>query len=490
MKRKNLADILHGNFDKINDPAVFASASQFATAVRWSILLRKTVILDLIGSLDKATVIADECALMAERSGIKKLMADSYLSLSEIRSDAGDFEAVMTSSKRALVLFQKIGDVNGQAWAFNQLARAHSFLGEPGLAADEHNQAEALFQKTDNLEGLAYTYNNLAIKYWRDGDVAKAKQYFEQALGFFEKLGMKQQISLGLNNVGTVFQRIGEYEKSDDYFDRALRIRKEVGDKRGIATCMNNLGMNDMLQGNLRRAIARFNESLRIREETGEIKETGVVLSNMANAYSKLGDYAKAFELYGNARIIKKRMGDEYSLAITDVYLALTTIEAGNREVTEDIMAELEQINERLHNQEINARLNETKLMLKLELGMPPDRGFKQRLADDIAIAEKNNLQVRVATLKMILGRFCTMEKNLPYARGALEDALVIFRKLKDVYNQGRVLYYLGRVQAEEGMSAEAEGTLEEALAIFRRIEATVWTIRVTSLLQRFQTGQ
>jgi len=476
--------LLLGWFKVVTDDEIFRSTNNFRNMMRWSLLLRKINVLSITGEIKMALETGNECLLIAEKTAIKKLISDTNLCLAEIYADLGDFFAVKDKATKALIFYEQINDIEGEAWSLNQLGRAFVYEGRLDEAIEKHRSAEVLFKKCNNLEGQAYTHNNLANLYWRNGSTAEAQQSYEAALELFKRLGLQQQISLALNNLGTVFQRFGDHSASNRYFADSLRIRKEIGDKMGIGTVLNNMGMNALFLGNYESAIDHLQQALRTRRETGQIKEMGIIYSNIGNAYAKLGEYDKANGFYLEALDIKKRMHDDYSLAVTYLSMAIAALDTRKNDEAQECLNKVSAINKKLNNDDLHARMNEVAVTLRLETDMPIDEQVKKQIEIDIESAMRNKMQVRLATFLMLKGRIRLVENDYGEANRLFTQSLDIFINSSDRYNRGKVLYFMGIAHCLAGNSPKAIGVLRESLDIFGTIKARLWLNRVGSFLK------
>ena len=75
-----------------------------------------------------------------------------------------------------------------------------------------------------------------------------------------------------------------------------LEIARRIGDIRGEGNALGNMGLAYTDLGEYRKAIELYEKALEIHRRIGDIRGEGNALGNMGLAYADLGEYRKAIE--------------------------------------------------------------------------------------------------------------------------------------------------------------------------------------------------
>ena len=122
--------------------------------------------------------------------------------------------------EKALQLYQRAGNLKGQAAILFGLGRIHNLLGDKQTALDFYNQSLPLWRQVGDKAWEATTLNNIGLVYSDLGDKQTALDFYNQSLPLSRQVGDKAGEAATLNNIGRVYDDLGEC----DSFSRNLAI--------------------------------------------------------------------------------------------------------------------------------------------------------------------------------------------------------------------------------------------------------------------------
>jgi tetratricopeptide (TPR) repeat protein len=176
---------------------------------------------------------------------------------------------------------------------------------------------------------------NLGSAYAHLGHVEKAIEHYEQALAISREIreasahgspewtDAHQGEANHLGNLGFAYYSLGQMERAIAYSEQALDISHEIREastkaspewteaRRGEGTALGNLGNAYSALGEVARAIAHCEQALAIAREIGDRHNECSWVSNLGNAYRNLGQVERAIVHYEQALAIAREIGDQ-----------------------------------------------------------------------------------------------------------------------------------------------------------------------------------
>jgi tetratricopeptide (TPR) repeat protein len=114
--------------------------------------------------------------------------------------------------------------------------------GEPGQSAKRFHCALESARQTGNLNGEAYALNNLGCAEMRLRHNGRAADLQARALAIFERFGDRTGQALTLEGLGTAHAHLGRLGQAIGCLEQALSIAREIGGRRTEPTALNSLG--------------------------------------------------------------------------------------------------------------------------------------------------------------------------------------------------------------------------------------------------------
>jgi eukaryotic-like serine/threonine-protein kinase len=373
------------------------------------------------GKLDEAAATAEEASKLASAAGERAEVAQALTILGIVRFDQSNFSA----------------------------------------AREAYQQALALQRETGNKRGEATTLNDLGNVLGAQGDLAGTIQMFEGSLGSFREIGDKHSAAAVLGNIGTWAFRLGDLQGAKQTFEQALTASREIGDQERTATAIYNLGETLRMQGELTAASHMYQQALDRSKSTGDLSGTAYAIAGLGDVLTLRGELAAAQAKYEEALGIRKQIGENGTIAETQLAEANLSLEANRLGEAESLVR---QVHAEFHK-EGNTDDELLALMLLarvLVASGKPAAAEQQMAAARPAIAKSQDFSVRLKS--MIVNAEVVARSGKP------EDGL---RGLEAAIGQAQRRGYLGlrleaqislgQMQFAVGQASSAKATLGKA---------------------------
>ena len=126
-----------------------------------------------------------------------------------------DFAAAIEHFQQAFALYERVGDIPGQAKSHNLIANTYFETGQWDEADYHYRQARAIFEQIGDIYNGAFSDNNLGEIALSQGRLDDALTFYRQALQALEQIGGSTYVLGVLHmNLGHVFIRRREIDKA------------------------------------------------------------------------------------------------------------------------------------------------------------------------------------------------------------------------------------------------------------------------------------
>jgi len=161
-------------------------------------------------------------------------------------------------------------------------------------AGETLREALELMRSIGDRNGVAEAYRNLARLEIEEGEYAAAESTAQRALDIHEALGAPLNIAMTLRRIGVAKVFIGETESALRCFDRALQYLERVGDNMAIADVRFAKGVAKMNQLEFQAARAELDDARRIKESYGSSWDLFDVRNHLAVVAMWFGEFNEA----------------------------------------------------------------------------------------------------------------------------------------------------------------------------------------------------
>jgi CHAT domain-containing protein/Flp pilus assembly protein TadD len=339
--------------------------------------------------------------------------------------------------ERAIEMFNKAGDAEGEARSRLNCGIAYSELGEKQRAIEYFIKVLKLLENDtwpDPERRIKYTAAliSLAVNYKDQGQYRKALEtlfraapyaysfevpylapnvmnliggtydllgdsnlaliYFRKALGLCNFLRAPGEKAAALTNIGRFYLSRNESQKALEYFDQALGILGKM-DERDLyyeVVTLMSIGDAHVASANYPKGLDQYNQALAIGEHNGYKTIAAESLQKIGTVYRLKKESSTAMDFFNRAIAVRKSINDEPGQAKIFYEMGLLQETTGNAAEAIKFYQAALKINEGLRN---NAGVEELKIYLANESQEIYQRiislTFKSRPAESFELSER-----------------------------------------------------------------------------------------------------
>lgn len=352
--------------------------------------------------------------------------------------DEGKWLEAIAKNQEALTLCRLGGDQYGEAEILARIGGMYSFHAEFAKAITYFEQALLVAGNNENLqERILYLWGDACSTL---GKYTEALEKFSQAEAFNRGDSyLSWREANVLTSRGEVYLYQGNYQKALDCFVQAVPLWAEAEDTSGEGWALNQIGQVYFALGDYQQSLTYGERSLHKYREGAELEADRFPLTNMAKAYLGLG------KLTGNPAYFEK------ALVLLEQSLPIW---------------------EKSHDPRGEPRLKLYQGLAYLGLGhLDQARDAFQRAAERFHAI--NNLFSEITALHHLGQTYVLLEQPEP-ARETLNRALRLRRSIGDTRGTAETLYWLARLENEQGNLTQAQTLLEETLELSESVRSSI----------------
>jgi tetratricopeptide (TPR) repeat protein len=229
-----------------------------ADSERASILLVASQMLGRLGEPREAQKVAEACVAIAERSGDRVLLCDSYnrLGLSLLLPAPARARELFA---RALDLVVPMGDVLRRVRILHNIGLLESSASR-WVEARRSLESAAEFARTARLVDLwALTSLNLGALLIRMGSFAEARHALNEALRLSAEVQQTELQLISTYNLAHLDRELGDYRRASDTYELVIELAERIGQSEVQAGALAGLALCHL-------ALGEVNEPARLRE--------------------------------------------------------------------------------------------------------------------------------------------------------------------------------------------------------------------------------
>jgi tetratricopeptide (TPR) repeat protein len=253
--------------------------------------------------LDAATTAIEEHGTSGQQASLWEARGHYALARAE-HDTARDYY------ERALPLYQRAGDVLGEADCMRGLGDTALAQSDYGAAQAQYERALPLYQSAGSLLGQADCIRGVgeaALRSWRN---KPAQSQFEEALPLYRRVGDVLGEATCIRCLGEIVLRKSEFKVARARLEQALPLYQRVGDLRGEANCINSLAEIDLTYSNYDTAAAQYERALQMFRRVGSIRGEATCITGLGNVALARSDPEAALGRYERALSLFRRIGD------------------------------------------------------------------------------------------------------------------------------------------------------------------------------------
>ncbi|MBI5570197.1 MAG: tetratricopeptide repeat protein [Desulfomonile tiedjei] len=245
-----------------------------------------------------------------DKVGEREDAAYAYNDIGTIYAGWGEYRQAVEYYGKSLAIKRKFGDLKGEGQSLGNLGNVHLEWGQYGKAVEYYEKELAICRKLGDLKGESMSLTCLGIVHSARSQYGKAVEYYEKSLELSRKIGDVKTEGKTLNNLGCVYSDWGQYGTAVEYYEKSLELSRKIGDVRGEGSTLGNLGTVYWHWGQYQKAIELHEESAEMARKLGNQKTEANALGNLGNVYTDWGQYGKTVEYYEKSLELSRKIGD------------------------------------------------------------------------------------------------------------------------------------------------------------------------------------
>jgi len=258
-----------------------------------------------------------QAVAVAEAADEKEALANALWVLDWAQMDLGKLEEP-ANWRRALALFEEIGDLHGQGTALNSLGIFAYFRGEWDQALDLYGRAQQKAHRSGNAVQLAAYENNVAEIMLDQGRIDEAERLFASALRTYRAGGFRSGAAHQNCNLARVAACRGHYDEAVRLFELSRHEAEAIGGHVELLETGARLSECLLLAGDTEgaRTLAQ-NELERARALGGVAPQTPLLHRVCGVAAARDGDQGAARHLLEQSLQAARLRHADYEMALT-----------------------------------------------------------------------------------------------------------------------------------------------------------------------------
>ena len=357
----------------------------------------------------------------AQGAADRELEANAMLHRGAVQARMGRLEDGFCDVERALGLFRREDDAEGEVASLCQLCRLYRLKGLLKKAAVFGGEALKLAQSRADEAAEADALLEVGVVTQYLGDAPAALDAFQRALELHQRTGRKLGMADDITRLGALHVNRGAIDLAMRYYEQALTVYVSSADLLGEVNVKVDLGYAQYLKGDLDAALASSYDALELSERIGFLWGESHALCTAAMILAQKGDFDLALEYYQRSATIHRTIGDAWGEAQALNNAAIIHSERGDLSVACSYYQRAAAIFRELgHARSEGATLTNMGLLLAEQGHLSGAR--LQHLAA-LALLKKCGDQVGVACARNNLGEVYLQEGNLEKAQIEFEAA-------------------------------------------------------------------
>jgi len=208
-------------------------------------------------------------------------------------------EPMRDCAKRAIALYQSVGDERGAAYALRTLAYSLLQMGLLDEANDVIVRATAAMREHGDRVGVASCLSLQGVGAYNRGDFAQGREFYQQALRAYKSLGDELSTANVLGNLGELEFADGDPEAALASVTESLAITSRLKEATDLAIDYNNSCAYLIVLGDLDRALVSAREGLRLAQLEQNAWNIAVAVQHLALLAALRRHYSTAGKLIG-----------------------------------------------------------------------------------------------------------------------------------------------------------------------------------------------
>ncbi|MBL8234665.1 MAG: tetratricopeptide repeat protein, partial [Bryobacterales bacterium] len=206
----------------------------------------------------------------------------------------GQYDKAVEIGQKARRLYERIGNLEGLAWANGAAGNLTLELGDPQQALIYLFKARELFEQLDHKLGLARVYTSLSSVYRTLGEIDVAHSVAQDSLRLFRELNNRIGEARALSDLGILCFEQKDYACAEAHHTRALELREAVETPGAQITSLLLLGKVYLATNRFAEAEQTLTRALQMCLQYEVKPKLYQAHHELSELYEKLGSFEKA----------------------------------------------------------------------------------------------------------------------------------------------------------------------------------------------------
>ena len=264
-----------------------------------------------------------QAAELAEAVGDKETTADALRIIDWARMDLGQLEDP-ANWERALLLFEEVGDLPGQAGVLNMLGGFAYFKGDWDGAVALYRRAQATARRTGNAVMDAFYVFNIGEIALEQGHLDEAEEAFVAVNRTWRAAGYRSGAADAEGKLARVNAAQGRYGEALELFASCIGEMEDIGSRADALEASARMAECLLLSGESNGALDRADRSLRLAQDLGGVPPQIPLIHRVrALALARLGQTGAAGDALQQSLRAARGRGAEYEVELTERAAAL-----------------------------------------------------------------------------------------------------------------------------------------------------------------------
>ncbi len=255
------------------------------------------------GDLGLAETVLVRAQMEALRAGDRLEEARSILHLSIVNRMLGDPERALENSQEAYEIFDELQNRQGMTDGLTEIGNNHTAMGELEQGGDYLRRALELFQEMGNRFGIAHTHNSLAEILRQQDRLPEAEQEYENAEEMLERVGSPER-TVPLLNRGLLNLKRKTYLEAQSILEEGIVTVRALGQRHLLGYFHVALLPCSAHAGNWREWDDHMTEAITLLDETGAVDQDiawpAELASELASGLGETERSLQALQLAGD----------------------------------------------------------------------------------------------------------------------------------------------------------------------------------------------
>jgi tetratricopeptide (TPR) repeat protein len=258
-----------------------------------------------------------------------RALAQAYYLEGAVLHRIGDLARSVELCMESLKIYQEIGDVVGEARAYNNLSNAYADLGQWEEAMDALQKSLEINQRIGNVFEQGNVANNLAYIHLERGEWDQAQYLFIESNQIWKRIGASFPDAVTLSNLAQVYIYQGNWNQAKDTLQESQDLFEAIGSEDFLAELERRWGEYHLGTGQVKHALSHTRRAIKIAEEQEARLDWGLSLRVLGEIYLQQGRYKQAYDTLEGALAMLEQLGSDYEAAKTVLVLARLAQESG-----------------------------------------------------------------------------------------------------------------------------------------------------------------